>query len=700
MTMGCVMSLLRMFAVVTLLAISATQALAATLAWPGVTPCNTTLQACINGSASGDRIEIATNTAINEDITIFGKSLTLVPRLGYRPQLANGRLLTINSAITTADMAVTVTGLRLPNGGVNASYQGTGTANYVFRDLVADVGGFGSGGWLEVRLVAGTMNLDIRNSRFRCANDSFRYGMYLQTRPGTTLDARLLDNRVRCFDAVDYGGEAILILVDGGSGGASGSADVRLHGNEVLLGRIPDVPASGWRMQGIRIGEAGTPTTPNQIRARLFSNVVSSPEPGSTSEYAGIDLFLWDGNIDAVVLNNTVAGTTRGLSVYRYGEGTASGTVRNNLLQSTATALWIASAFAATVTNDYNLVNGSVTGVTAGANTITSPARLVSPGNPRLRPDSPAIDAADTSTLGLAILLSGGLPVLDADGLRRIKGATGNADIGAYEYGDFSFGHVAGTTNTTGHITTLDAAALNGQSTARAFANLWYPDPGGTTHASPWGVYYTASRWRIFDQASTTIPVNTRFSVFAPAPGAGLFTHSATGGGSYYTQLDSSSLNGLPNNIVLAEQNWSLGTTYNAHPIGVYYSSGTSRWFIDNIDQVTMPVGAGFNVYTQAPSPNAFVIESSSANTVADRFMLVDHPLLTGIACARPLATRVSLNPVSSQWRWMYSGGGWWLSSDDGGVGTLSPGTKFHVVVNPAQVAECLDRIFTNGFDS
>jgi hypothetical protein len=66
-------------------------------------------------------------------------------------------------------------------------------------------------------------------------------------------------------------------------------------------------------------------------------------------------------------------------------------------------------------------------------------AKLVGDATPRLRA-SPAIDAADTNTLGLGIIING-LPVTDADGLRRIKGATNKIDIGAYESGDVSFAH-------------------------------------------------------------------------------------------------------------------------------------------------------------------------------------------------------------------------------------------------------------------
>ncbi len=55
------MKLIRMLVPVALVAL-ATPAWSATLTYPGAAPCNTTLQACITGAASGDVVEIATNT--------------------------------------------------------------------------------------------------------------------------------------------------------------------------------------------------------------------------------------------------------------------------------------------------------------------------------------------------------------------------------------------------------------------------------------------------------------------------------------------------------------------------------------------------------------------------------------------------------------------------------------------------------------
>lgn len=698
----------RLFAASIVLAAFAMPIRAATLTWPGAAPCNTTLQACINAAVDGDRIEVATNTPINENLSISSRSLDLVASIGYRPTLSDLRSISLTSNSLAGNLTTNVSGFRLRGSYVFASYLGTGTANYTISDMTLEPTASGSGSHVEVGIArgvigVGSMNLTLDNNRVDCGSILSRTAaVQIAAEAGATLNARLLHNKIRCSalgGQVNYG---IVARIGSPTSGVA-TADLRLHGNEVRVVPFSGTPIGVASFTGIAVIEDSGSLSPSAISSRFFSNVVIGD--GQAQSANAMQFVVDNGDLNAIVLNNTLTGFYRSLYATSFnapgsGPQIIDGPVRNNVMVSYGPAFYLQETTTSGLTNSHNLVNAPElgSGVTLGAGSITAPARLVSASNPRLRPDSPAIDAADTASLGFGILL-GNLPVLDADGLRRIKGATDSADIGAYEYGDIHFGHVATAANTGGHITTLDAPALNGLPTARAFANIRYPDPGGNGHALPWGVYYSAPRWRVFDQASTAVPANTQFSVFVPAPGSGLFTHSAAASSNFFTQIDSTSTNDLPNRIVLAEQNWSLGSIYNPHPISVYY--GTSRWYIDNSDFATMPAGAGFNVYVQPPSPNAFIIVSSAANTINQTAMLVDHPLLTGIGCARPVATRVTPGAgTASQWRWMWSGGVWWLTSETAGVGTLTSGSKFHVVVNPAQVADCLDRIFTNGFDS
>ncbi|MEO7917580.1 MAG: hypothetical protein ABIR16_08035, partial [Dokdonella sp.] len=148
-----------------------------------------------------------------------------------------------------------------------------------------------------------------------------------------------------------------------------------------------------------------------------------------------------------------------------------------------------------------------------------------------------------------------------------------------------------------------------------------------------------------------------------------------------------------PDLIVLATQNYDPNADYNPHPISLAYVG--SNWFVDNIDRSAMPANAAFNLYWQNSSPNAFTVTASSSNILLGA-LRVDHPLLDGRPCARPQATRKTLAsvPATSNWEWTYLSGNWYLYD----FGSIPVGTQFNVVVDPAQVALCSDRIFANDF--
>jgi hypothetical protein len=52
--------------------------------WPGTSPCDTTLQACIDRSANDDTVQIQSNGPIDENLNV-NKTLSLVAAAGFRP---------------------------------------------------------------------------------------------------------------------------------------------------------------------------------------------------------------------------------------------------------------------------------------------------------------------------------------------------------------------------------------------------------------------------------------------------------------------------------------------------------------------------------------------------------------------------------------------------------------------------------------
>lgn len=673
----------------------ATPGLATTRTWPGPAPCATTLQACIDASGSGDRIEIVTNTPIAEDPSFYDVDRTLAAAAGMHPRLAPGHGLSITTSSIWGSQTVSVSGLSLDDGYVFVNYQGSGTGTYDLRDLVLTRGVVDSANYIEVNAHSGTVNATLYNNRLSGVPRSLNDGLVMLRASGGVLNANAYFNHIQSTNATGFanGGGIFADYAGAGSGGT-----LKLHGNEVR---------GAFNRAGIFVSEGLFSSTPISITARAYSNVIVGLD-GSNSGLggSGIGFVVNNGSINAQAINNTVSRCYSGINAQQWSGGGAgaaiSGLVKNNLVVCSR-GLSFAAALTGSLGNDYNLTNADVNFAPVGAHDITAPAQLVLDTQPRLRPASPAVDAADTTTLGLGIVINT-LPVTDADGLRRITGdSPAKADIGAYESGSATFTQTALGGNTVANRTYIDQAALNGNAAALLIAtpnyNVGLP-AGGVEYNHPFGTYYPAPQWALFNQegTATPMPAGAHFNVLVPAPGSGSFVHvsDATSVSGADTVFSNSSSDNLPDRIVLLTQNWTAGgsSLYNAHPVSPFYG-GDAKWHIVNVDGAAMQAHLGFNVYVQEPSPNAFRVSAGAYNSSAG-VLYLDHPLLDGQPCARPQVTRLpGAIPTSQNFDVEYDGARWLVFN----YSTLAPGDQFNVLVDPAQVADCLDRIFADGFD-
>lgn len=680
---------LRILCATLLAAALPTTADAATLTWPGDPGCTGTLQACVDAAVDGDRIEIATNTPITEGVAMHARSLTLTAADGFKPEFVGVGIIA-NDSGGSGDIDVRLSRLRFTNGYVTATYAGAGTANFDFRELVLTRAPGASGNGIVVIAYGGTVEAMLYDNRVRGQPLSLNSALVELSAQGGTLDASAYYNHVSSSSsgAGSVDGAGIFINVAQGSSGT-----VKLHANQVR---------GGFSRAGIFVSEGLFSATPSTFDVRLYSNVVVG---NGIDAGTGISLTPKDGTIDAQVINNTVTRVRTALSVTNWQDAVTpvvDGLVQNNLLKAER-AMFVNPAMAAAIDNDYNLFEGATVNVTPGPNTLAGPAGLVSDFEPRLAAGSPAIDAADTATLGLGLIING-LPVTDADGLRRIKDTgTNSADAGAFEFGDTSLGHAAAPETLSGHITWIDHPATNGAPDANLFVtpnfdgNLANPAVG---LGQPFGTWYFGSGWSVFNEDLVAMPPWVDFNVFVPAAGSGVFRHTASAANisAFATVLDHGSVNDLPDRIVLATQNFNAGGEYNAHPIGVFYFSfgGPGSWLVGNLDLAgDMPEGAGFSVYAQEPSPNAFRVTATAGNSTGDAIRL-EHPLLDGIRCAQPVATRMfDGTAVTGAFDLDYNDGHWYLFGYSG----IPLGTQFNVLVDPAQVAACNDVIFADSFD-
>ena len=669
---------------------------ATTHAWPGAAPCSGTLQACIDGTANGDRIEVAAAT-IDENISLYDADRSLVAAASAHPAFAPGRGLSITSSAISGNRNVSVSGFSFTDGYVYANYRGTGTASYDIGKLTLTRQVADTANYIVVRAEAGTVNASVHENRLGGLPATGTDGLIGLKANGGTLNANASYNRVQsaAADAVLVPGAGIYADYSGAGSGGS----VRLHGNEVRGSfALGGVTLTG----GLGSSEATT------YNAYVYNNVVVGT--GATNSY-GIRYLVDAGSIATQTIANTVTRVTWGIVAGPFSgaapDSRVNGIVSSNLVRADV-GLWMDSGNAPSMTNDYNLINAtSLANVALGSHTLSAPAKLVSDATPRLRGDSPAIDAADTVTVGLGMGFAG-LPFLDADGLRRMKTwfAPDKIDIGAYEYGDASFVHVATPANTSGHVSTLHDPAIDGVATAHPQVTQNY-SLHGVLSANPFGTWLAGAAWTVFTENLVAPPAYLGFDVFSPAPGEGTFRHVAAAANiaGPTTRLDDGSINDRADRMLFVTQDFgdSGPTAYNPHDIGVRYvatSPSSGDWVVANLDHSAMPAGAGFSVYAQPPGPNAFRV-TKAAGVGASNDIPIDHPLLDGVACAQPIVTRVDtgsavanghydvyLNPGSHRWTiYGYEAGG------------IAPGTQFNVLVNPAQVAACVDLIFADGFD-
>lgn len=658
---------------------------AAILTWPGSAPCNTTLQACIYGAANRDTIEVKTNATINESLHLYNYDVTLRAANGYHPQLAAGKYISSTTAAVNTGITVRISGIKLLNGHVSVTYSGTGTGTYDVRDVDANK--------IELDALSGIVNATIYNNRINGKPAAANLGLLEINNRDAEVNAEVYFNHVTSTSNESVNGAGILVNE---TEGASGS--VKLLGNVVR---------GDFNASGIYVTEGNGSAASSSFNVYAYSNVVVCSR--SNSSRPGIGLLVTDGHMTAQVINNTLSGCYNGISAEPWVVGpgpTIDGAVSNNMVVGAEYGLSLETGLTSGMTNDYNLINAAhntSAGLILGSHTITSPAKLVASAIPRLTAASPAIDAGDTTTAGLGLIFAG-LPALDADGLRRIKGpGTSRIDIGAYEYGDLGFMHTVGAVSKS-HISTIHNPITDGDSSLDLFATPNY-NAGGegpdVINDSAFGSWYSGANWTLFEQDRIAMPGSAHFNVFVPGKGGGVFRHLATAANisGWTTRLDDASVNNQGNNIVLVNQNFTAGPQYNNHPVGVFYygAADSAIWFITNLDQLSVdgfiPDGAGFSVYAQEPSPNAFRVTQTSDY----QDLTLDHPLLNGTPCAQVAVTRmVGSNPVSGNFDVTYDLGHWKIYSYGG---TIAAGDQFNVVVNPGQVELCKDVIFANGFE-
>lgn len=384
------MKLIRMLAPVALVAM-AVPAWSATLTYPGAAPCNTTLQACITGAASGDVVEIATNTPIDEDLAI-NKSLTLQPAAGFAPTIGGGATFrTVNfSNLGSSGSAETLLIERLSFSLAQV------------RGLVSQ----GSGHSITIRDNVLFLEIDHNNT------------------PAIEIDARVALTGVIAGNRITSIGQGMRLWA---ITPAPQAVDYTVERN-VIDTSLPSASNIGisadFRGQG-------------SYTLRAFSNVIDRVGGCNCGANSGVLLLvLQTPVVNASITNNTVNGTqTADGFVFRVDDPGATVTI--NLFNNIASGgdrrgYTVSNSGGASVTlvadqNDSygNAEPDDFAGLPTGTVLHKLPQFVnASAGDLRLLPTSPLINSGVNAP-------SGGTSTLDAAGAPRLQGV--GIDVGAYE---------------------------------------------------------------------------------------------------------------------------------------------------------------------------------------------------------------------------------------------------------------------------
>jgi hypothetical protein len=158
------------------------------------------------------------------------------------------------------------------------------------------------------------------------------------------------------------------------------------------------------------------------------------------------------------------------------------------------------------------------------------------------------------------------------------------------------FGTTATTSNSVANYTYIDNVATNGNPDVKVFVTQRWT---GTYNAHEIGVWYTGTKWAIFNEDASPIMSGATFNVHvSPSTDSSSILQVATPQNTYagvITYIDAPGFNGNPNRSLWVTQYWN--GTYNNHPIGIWYDSSQQRWTIFNVDYQPMPVDTLFFVW-------------------------------------------------------------------------------------------------------
>ena len=189
--------------------------------------------------------------------------------------------------------------------------------------------------------------------------------------------------------------------------------------------------------------------------------------------------------------------------------------------------------------------------------------------------------------------------------------------------------HHANQLNITTSQSVLDTIALNGNGNLNMLVTHNYNPNGatGTYVDEKLGLRYQSQKWRIFNQDLSAFIDNTFYNVLIPGPDIYSWKHTSSNSNitQNYTIIDDGRINNNPNAMVFV---FDQLANYNKEVIGVFYSTGNSKWCIYNQEGSNVDMEAALDFSIVVPKPNAdykAIIHTADGNNTSNHFTYLNH---------------------------------------------------------------------------
>jgi predicted nucleotidyltransferase len=389
---------------------------AATLTWPQSNPAlpcfGVGLQTCIGIAHAGDIVQVATNSPVNEDLTV-DKSLTLRAATGFTPVLGALHYIFLSNPALTANV-VTLRDFTLEQGRIFAVQTSLSTFNVTLTNLDI-LNTFNLGPEIQVRTGQpgpyGPIVFDISNNDLTIpANSQFNgaEAISIEGSNAQNVTGVIRNNRIFNFDGGQQGAIGLYNWL-------ANPFDIDVIANEI---RGADYN------YGVLLFQFGAG---NSVVRYLDNLVVGQVNvAGAPGAYV---VNISDGTANFEITNNTAASGGIGVLVSGRDDLGASwsGSVANNIVSGmTGAGITISqpTQTSGNVDNDHNLVfNAAFNDFTPGPGTLFVNPLFVGGANYRLTDPSPARNSGNPARVPADL-------VTDLDGnLRQLD----TVDMGAYE---------------------------------------------------------------------------------------------------------------------------------------------------------------------------------------------------------------------------------------------------------------------------